>query len=78
MNDTGSKWCGLIFVIRGDGKELWQSKPLSAGDPKEHCDLDVSGVSVLTLEVRMVGTERGVDRTAWLTRWRRTASEAGW
>jgi serine/threonine protein kinase len=65
MNDSAGKWNSLIFVVKGDGNELWKSRNLSAGDPQVHCDLDVSGVRVLTLEVRTIGTERGAHG-AWI------------
>jgi serine/threonine protein kinase len=65
MNDTASKWTGLTFVVFADGKELWQSRNLSAGDPSDKCDLDVRHAATLTLEVRTAGPERGAHG-AWI------------
>jgi hypothetical protein len=65
MNDTAGKWSGLIFVVRADGNELWQSRKLSAGDPAERCDLDVRNVTALTLEVRTAGPHQGAHG-AWI------------
>jgi serine/threonine protein kinase len=65
LNDTANTWAGLIFVVLADGKEVWQSRTLSAGDPPERCDLDVRGVTALTLEVRTTGPHTGAHG-AWV------------
>jgi hypothetical protein len=65
LNDTASKWPGLIFVVIADGKEVWSSGHLSAGGQKETCDIDVSRVSALRLEVRTVGPHMGAHG-AWI------------
>jgi hypothetical protein len=65
MNDTAGKWNGLSFVVIADGKEVWQSKEKYAGDAPERCEVDVTGVNSLTLEVRTVGQEMGAHG-AWI------------
>ncbi|AMV26254.1 Serine/threonine-protein kinase PrkC [Gemmata sp. SH-PL17] len=60
MIDSSDEWSGpLVFVVTADGKELWHSKVMGVGTPKEACDLDVIGVSVLTLGLRTAGNHRG-------------------
>jgi serine/threonine protein kinase len=49
-----------IFAVYLDGKLEWQSGPISRNDPPKMCDLDVTGATDLTLEVRVEGPERGV------------------
>jgi len=65
LNDSANRWSGLIFVVRADGKEVWSSGHLSAGGQKQMCDIDVSGASVLQLEVRTIGPHMGAHG-AWL------------
>jgi hypothetical protein len=42
----------LIYLVFGDGKELYRSPPLTVGDAPRPIDLDVSGVLRLRLEAR--------------------------
>ena len=65
MNDSANRWSGLVFVVSADGKEVWTSGHMSAGGPKQTCDIDVTGVSVLQLEVRTVGPHMGAHG-AWI------------
>jgi hypothetical protein len=46
----------LQFLVYGDGKKLWSSKPVQIPGDHDECTLDVTGVSVLTLEVRNPGS----------------------
>ena len=45
----------LIFKVLGDGKKLWQSKPIKLCKQTQLCDLDISGVDKLELEVHCSG-----------------------
>jgi hypothetical protein len=65
MNDSAHEWASLTFVVLADGREVWQSGNVNKGAQPEKCDLDVRGVSVLTLEVRTVGTHQGAHG-AWI------------
>jgi pimeloyl-ACP methyl ester carboxylesterase len=40
-----------IFVVRGDGKELYRSEPFTYDSAPKELDVDVTGVSILRLEV---------------------------
>jgi len=40
-----------VFEVVGDGKSLWESKPINKGSPPEECSIDVSGVVELELRV---------------------------
>lgn len=76
--DLGGKWnrvsgqAGLadgnggsvVFVIQGDGKELWRSSKI--GDSRlASYDVDVSGVKQLTLSVEDAGDGTGSDWGVW-------------
>jgi serine/threonine protein kinase len=65
MNDSAGKWCGLVFVVSADGKEVWKSPKMTAEQPAEHCDIDVRDAKILTLEVRTSGSDRGAHG-AWI------------
>lgn len=47
---TGSK-ASVRFVVEGDGRVLWQSPVVKAGDPIMPIDVDISGVSTLKLKI---------------------------
>jgi serine/threonine protein kinase len=65
MNDTGSEWTSVAFAVYRDGKEVWTSRQMSAGDPPDRCDIDVKGAVELTLEVRTLGPHQGAHG-AWI------------
>jgi len=48
-----------LFRVLGDGKVLYESKPLSRGDPAEAVDVDVRGIQTLVLQVKPVEGQRG-------------------
>ncbi len=41
----------VVFIIRGDGRELWRSEPVGPDDPAVSFDIPVTGVSSLELAV---------------------------
>ncbi len=53
------------FRVLGDGKVLWESRPLQKRNDGEDCEVDVSGVRVLRLEVVCPG-EAHAGWTGWL------------
>jgi hypothetical protein len=62
INDT-TNWCWspATFTVLGDGKPLWQSKPISHNTQRaDECDVDVSGVEVLELRVQCLNGSDGV------------------
>ena len=46
----------MTFIISGDGKELWRSKPTGSSDSVVNFEVAVSGVQKLTLKVE--GTQQ--------------------
>jgi hypothetical protein len=42
----------VVFVVRGDGTELWRSSPMGADDPQSAFEVSVAGVKVLELSVQ--------------------------
>jgi hypothetical protein len=56
----------LVFRVVGDGKVLWESKPLSKGErPTPSCAVDLAGVKVLRLEVQCAGDNESAQ-AVWL------------
>jgi hypothetical protein len=45
----------LKFVVLGDGKVLWGSKPVDIAHAVQECEVDVKGVDVLELRVECPG-----------------------
>jgi hypothetical protein len=67
LNDTAGKGANtpITFQVVGDGRVLWTSKPVQATRIKQECWVNVSGVSVLELQVSCPG--RAEDAHAvWL------------
>ena len=48
----------LTFAVIGDGKVLWQSKPVKKRGDEQECDVRVAGVDRLELTVSCPGTDR--------------------
>jgi hypothetical protein len=48
----------VTFSVRGDGQLLWQSRPVSAQADAQRCEVSVTGVEVLTIEVECPGHPR--------------------
>lgn len=55
----------LTFVVYGDGKVLWKSRPVQSQDDTQTCTVDVKNVDVLKLEVASEGDVRGAHG-AWI------------
>ncbi len=53
------------FIVRGDGKVLWKSSVMHAGDAAEHCEVDLAGVKSLVLEVGDAGDGINFDHADW-------------
>jgi alpha-galactosidase len=54
-DETGAQAAPVIFRLNADGKTIWTSKTIAAGQPPEAADVDVSGVKQLTLAVDAAG-----------------------
>lgn len=55
---TGSAGSKVVFRVRGDGREIWQSSALQANGDSEKCDVSIVGVKELRLEVECLDSER--------------------
>ena len=53
------------FIVRGDGKALWQSGVMRAGDAAKDCEVDLAGVKSLVLEVTDGGDGIDYDHADW-------------
>jgi len=58
INDTGSQDAGgvVIFSVLGDGKELWQSRPVSKPGETQDCNLTIKNVNRLELRTTCPGS----------------------
>jgi serine/threonine protein kinase len=66
LNDGPPECTPLTFAVYGDGRLLWESRPVSSQADTQACTgLSVQGVEKLTLEVRCQGDERGTH-AVWL------------
>ena len=55
----------LTFIVIGDGKALWRSKPVERRTVPQLCEVDVKGVRVLRLQVDCPGSNNQA-RAVWL------------
>jgi hypothetical protein len=55
----------LTFVVLGDGKALWTSKPAQLPKAAQECNVNVSGIDVLELRVDCPGSYGGAA-AVWL------------
>ena len=55
----------LTFIVIGDGKALWRSKPVERRTVPQLCEVDVTGVRVLRLQVDCPGSNSQA-RAVWL------------
>jgi len=62
---ASSSFGSAVFIIRGDGKQLWKSRPIKAGSLREF-NLDVTGVKSLELVTEDAGDSNRGDWALWL------------
>ena len=48
---SGRAGAPVTFRVVGDARELWKSRPVQTADQWQECDIDVSGVSRIRLEI---------------------------
>ncbi|MCE9565034.1 MAG: protein kinase [Planctomycetes bacterium] len=67
INDSanGQTKTPLTFVVKGDGKVLWESKPVRGREDAQSFSFNVESVSRLDLEVRCPG-DNGGAHAVWL------------
>jgi alpha-galactosidase len=53
------------FFVIGNGKILWQSGVMRAGEPAKSCDVKLAGVKTLTLKVGDAGDGISFDHADW-------------
>ncbi|MBW8864756.1 MAG: NPCBM/NEW2 domain-containing protein, partial [Verrucomicrobia bacterium] len=62
----GNPTASIEFVVRGDGKALWQSGVMRAGDAAKGCEVDLTGVKTLVLEVTDADDGNSFDHADWV------------
>jgi NPCBM/NEW2 domain-containing protein len=66
LNDSAlSPESSLTFMVKGDGKVLWRSKPVQKKGHSQLCEASVEGVVTLELLVECPGSN-GYDHSVWL------------
>jgi len=53
------------FIVRGDGRVLWRSGVMHAGDAAKDCEVDLAHVRLLALEVHAAGDGIDYDHADW-------------
>lgn len=61
-NSEGS----VEFILEGDGRELWKSKPLTKADGAVPVNIDIKGVKKLKLRVRRTEGQSGRAHADWV------------
>ena len=55
----------IVFIVRGDKKELWRSGVMRAWMPAQKIDIDLRGIKLLELAVEDAGDGIGWDHADW-------------
>ena len=63
---NGNAASSVEFLVLGDGKTLWSSGVLRAGQPAKACAVDLTGVTALTLKVSDTGDSTEWDHADWV------------
>lgn len=66
VNTEAGTDASVIFIIKGDGKEIFKSKKMGRFDFPEHIAVDISGVKRLELAVTDAGDGISNDHADWL------------
>ncbi len=62
---NGNVASSVEFIVSGDGKVLWKSGVMRAGDAARDCEVDLTGVKSLVLEVSDAGDGSNWDHADW-------------
>ena len=65
VDDEVEKRGSATFKVLGDGKALWESKPLKGGDVAQSVSVDIHGVKLLELNVSDAGDGIEYDHADW-------------
>jgi alpha-galactosidase len=63
--EISSPAASIEFSVFGDGKTLWQSGVMKAGDPAKHFTVNLAGVKILLLKVGDAGDGISYDHADW-------------
>ena len=64
-DDTGTSGSPVIFKVRGDGRDLWVSKPMNTSRAPQEVQVDISGVVKLELEIQ-TGDSDSFAHAVWV------------
>ena len=64
-DEVGDGLGSVEFIVKGDGKALWQSGVLHKGDAAKEVSVDLTGVKTLVLEVTDGGDGIDFDHADW-------------
>lgn len=65
LNDRQESENPVTFTVYGDGKLLWESRPISSPRDIQHCVVSIRGVSELKIETRCAGPPKGAH-AVWI------------
>jgi alpha-galactosidase len=63
--EISSPAASVEFFVLGDGKTLWQSGVMKAGEPAKHFTINLTGVKMLLLKVGDAGDGISYDHADW-------------
>jgi len=67
IDDAGGKVGSVVYIVKGDGKVLFQSKVVrSSTSPPQPTAVNISGVKRLVLQVTDAGDGFGYDQAYWI------------
>ena len=66
VDDSSGSQGSVEFVVGGDGKILWQSGVLKAGDPARPVNVNLAGIKTLVLQVTDGGDGESNDHADWV------------
>ena len=62
---NGNPVSSIEFIVMGDGKELWNSGVMHAGDKAKDCAVNLTGVKILQLKVGEAADGNASDHADW-------------
>ncbi len=66
LNDSADRpWSASTFIVEGDGKVLWKSKPIADRGKPQRCTVNIAGVDLLNLLVHCPGHHH-MSHAVWL------------
>jgi hypothetical protein len=66
LNDSSDRpWSHSTFIVEGDGRTLWKSKPIGERGKPQQCSVSIGGIDALTLLVHCPGHHH-MAHAVWL------------